>query len=162
MKAAFSMLTAIFFMLLISMLMLLVSNTTATLFQQSTSSYQKEQASLLAYSYKNLALLAIQKHAFHNNTCLQSLTFNPPNPQDYHITIKLQYLSIDNNITCPTALYQRTYNPNTPIQAFVIIDTFVSYYPSMRLDTLALEKKNIDTSTAKNTFHHRSLEPLEN
>ena len=158
-SAVLAMLTAIFFMVLISMMMLLVSNTTAMLFQQTTSNYQKEQASLLAYSYKNLALLAIKKHAFHNNTCLQSLTFKPKNSQNYHITLQLQYIGIDKNITCPTALYQST-NTFTTSQSSVIIDTFVSYVPSMRLNTLAIEKKSINTTTLKNTFHHRSLEPL--
>lgn len=157
MRPAFSLLSALFLMVLVSTLMLLVTNTTATQFEQTTSNYRKEQASLLAYSYTRFAQLAIQKHNFYNNTCLESIHLTPENLEAYHITITLQYIGIDANISCPTALYQPTEYTLNPS---VLIDISVSYYPTTRLNTLAIEKKDVDTHIPKSVFYFRSLKAL--
>jgi hypothetical protein len=150
------MLTAIFMMLLVSMILLLLSNTTATLFSQSTDNYKKEQASLLATSYTEFALLAIEQHHFYNNHCLEHISLLPEEPEGYQIDIQLHYLGLESNISCPPALWKN----DKSLESSVLIDTFVRYISSTRLDTLALEKNPISSDTQRRTFHLRSLKKL--
>jgi hypothetical protein len=157
MSKAFSLLTTLFIMLLVSMLMLLLSNISTTLFTQLTDSYKKEQASLLAISYSDFALWQIRQDGFQNNRCIERITLIPTHQQDYQIDIRLHYIGLDENISCPTASYQpHGYH----LEPSVSIETTVSYLLASTLDTLAQKNKPITTQTPRIKFYLRSLKKL--
>ena len=118
MRKAFSLITAIFVMFLMSSVAVLVFNLTGKSIQETGTQYRKEQAALLARSYTEYAILAIQGHDMTNNGCLRTLTgvinFTDVNGSiqqagandgsGYRVTARMRYLGLPAGIACPNSV----------------------------------------------------------
>ncbi len=154
-KKAFSMITAIFVIVIMATVTSLIMNVTGKTVKSTTQQYQKEQASILARSYTELAILNIL-YTDRDNTCftssLENVDGGKNSPGGYDIAINVKYIG---NATllgnCSTAT-DTTILPNN-INGFdktvsLIIDTYVKY------------KDFDDPSNRDITFHRRTLQKL--
>jgi len=116
MRNAFSMLTAIVVIVLMAGITALVMNLSGKIVTETTSQYRKEQAMLLAKSYTEFAILAIQGHNMQANGCLRTLTgiinstqYDTANNgganrgEGYRITVRLRYVGLPLSINCKKA-----------------------------------------------------------
>ena len=144
MRKAFSLVTAIFVMFLMATVAGLVFNLTGKSIQETGTQYRKEQAALLARSYTEYAILAIQGHDMATNGCLRIITgiinYTDINGTaqaggantgaGYRTTVRMQYVGLPPGIICPTAGFlennagQRTTTVGIPS---VLIDVNVRY-----------------------------------
>jgi type II secretory pathway pseudopilin PulG len=138
MRKAFSLVTAIVTIVIIASLFALVSSLAGKITKETTAQYRKEQAMLLAKSYTEFALLAIQGHDTLRNGCLNTIVgdidttaFNQSFPgaarngAGYRTRVNLRYIGIDCSTTPPTiAPY---IGASTATSAGVIVDVVVRY-----------------------------------
>jgi type II secretory pathway pseudopilin PulG len=141
-KRAFSMITAIFVIIMMATLASLIQNITGKTIKATTQQYQKEQATLLARSYTELAILYATGYDRSPNNCLNNIKGNFGSPENrYKIEIKIRY--IDEN---STAIQTCTKNNQTSIS--LLIDTYIHY-------------KDFDEPTNRTkTFHRRTLQKI--
>ncbi len=103
MRKGFSLLTAIVVMVLMAGITASVMNISGKVIKETTSQYRKEQAVLLAKSYTEFAILAIQGHDMTTNGCLRGINglvnnIIPGSPANansgtgYQVNIQLQYI----------------------------------------------------------------------
>ena len=177
MRSAFSMIMAIFVIVIMAGLLALVSSLSGKIVKETTAQYRHEQAALLAKSYTEFAILAIQGHQMSagGNNCLQTVTANNDNPtvvlngQDYRIDIKMQYIGLrPRGIGCPATADAGTKHKSlghqsaagtasTSNDVSVTIDVYVQYHDMDIVDALG----GSATSTAPwVTFHRRTLQRL--
>ena len=177
MRSAFSMIMAIFVIVIMAGLLALVSTLSGKTVKETTAQYRHEQAALLAKSYTEFAILAIQGHQMSagGNNCLRTVTANNGNPtvvlngQDYRIDIKIQYIGLrPRGIGCPpTALavtghrslgHQTTAGaPTTSTDVSVTIDVYVQYHDMDIVDALG---GTAGPDAPWVTFHRRTLQRL--
>ena len=153
-KRAFSMVTAIFVIFIMSSITALIMNVSNKTVKSTTQQYQKEQASLLARSYTELAMLyVIHYDRVANNGCIETINGSFGDPDNlYRVNINLQY--IGNSFLLPNCgtditPYWNVSNPtgfNSTIS--LIIDVYVSY------------KDFDDPSNRDVTFHRRTVQRL--
>lgn len=144
MRKAFSLVTAIFVMFMMASVAGLVFNLTGKSIQETGTQYRKEQAALLARSYTEYAILAIQGHDMTTNGCLRTITGTvnytdingttqtggANNGAGYRVTTRLRYMGLPAGIVCPNdgqiepTVSQRTTSVGIPS---VLIDVNIRY-----------------------------------
>jgi len=154
MRKAFSMLTAITVMVMMAGLAAMVFSISGKIVKQTTAQYRTEQAMLLAKSYTEFAILAIQGHNMTANGCLQTITgivnstqFDTANAgasdngEGYKVTVRMQYIGLPASIACAVN------TPSTSQDTSVIIDVNVRYKDPDAVDTSATQWINYERRT---------------
>jgi len=154
MRKAFSLLTAIVVIVLMAGVTSLVLNTAGKIVKETTGQYRKEQAILLAKSYTEYAILAIQGHNMAVNGCLTTITgivnstaidtanANGANDgEGYLVTVRLQYIGLPAGIACASN------TPSTSNDTSVIVDTNVRY-------------RELDNTSRLVNYNRRTLQRL--
>ena len=153
-KRAFSMVTAIFTIVIMASLTALIMNVTGKTIKETTMQYQKEQATLLARSYTELALLYVSGFDRTLGDCLQTLNGTYGANDEYNIQVEISYLrgqSTDALTSCPASRVQDI--PNTTASPLdrtlsIFVDVFVRY-------------KDYDDPSDRNiTFYKRTLQRI--
>ncbi|MBD3794903.1 MAG: type II secretion system protein [Epsilonproteobacteria bacterium] len=155
-KRAFSMVTAIITIVFMATLTALIMNVTSKTLQATSIMYQKEQASLLARSYTELAVLYVSGYErTPNSGCVETInsTFGE-NGNLYTITSTIKYIgnSANNNLPCTTSNILASWssvNSGFDQTLSIVIDTYVKYK--------ILDDTNINRDV---TFHRRTLQKL--
>jgi len=153
-RDGFSMVTAIFVMFVMASLTALIMNITGKTVKSTTQQYQKEQASLLARSYTELAMLyVINYDRTANNNCLQDINATFGDSSNLY-TIRTTMKYIGNSVLLPNcgANLTPTWSVNSPTgfdsTISIIIDVYINY-------------KDFDDPTDRNiTFHRRTIQKL--
>lgn len=105
MRKAFSLLTAIVVIVLMAGVTSAVMNLSGKVTKETSTQYRKEQAILLAKSYTEFAILAIQGHDMLANGCLRRVNglvnnIIPGSPANanagtgYRVSVRLQYIGL--------------------------------------------------------------------
>jgi len=165
-KKAFSMVTAIFVIIIMAVLSSLIMNVTGKTLKATTVQYQKEQATLLARSYTELAIMYVLYYD-RNTTgnCLETITdhFGEAFPNGYDIKMDLHYIGNSTLLNgCGRTLSKVGTTDGTWTDNFsefdktisLVVDTYVSYKDYD--DPSALASVN-DRNT---TYHRRTLQKL--
>ncbi len=173
MKPAFSMITAIFVIVIMAGLLALVSSLSGKIVKETTAQYRKEQAALLAKSYTEFAILAIQGSNMGTNPCLRTITADinsldgatntngVADGEGYHVEVKMQYIGLRNTgISCNAVSsghgslgHQTTATTaTTSNDVSVTVDVYVQYHDLGMIDSG-------DTGTWV-THHRRTLQKL--
>jgi len=138
MRKGFSLITAIVVMVLMAGITASVMNISGKVTKETSSQYRKEQSILLAKSYTEFAILAIQGHDMTNNRCLRGVNglinnIIPGSPANanvgtgYRVNIYLQYIGLPAAITCPNNRVLDSASPSTTPNTSVLIDVSVRY-----------------------------------
>lgn len=151
-KKAFSMVTAIVTIVIMASLTALIMGVTGKTIKATTQQYQKEQASLLARSYTELALLYVSSYdRITNANCMENISahFGPTYPNGYDIETKIHYIGQESSLTgCGTAITKLNGTTGFDNTMSIIIDVYVHY-------------RDLDDPLNRNiTFHRRSLQKL--
>ena len=168
-KKAFSMVTAIFVIVIMAVVSSLIMNVTGKTLKATTVQYQKEQATLLARSYTELAIMYVlyyDRNATIPRSCLETITdhFGQASPNGYDIRMDIHYIgnttllegctktlskvagSTGGTWTKKDSLFDTTLS--------LVIDTYVSYKDYDDPSALAsVDDRNI-------TYHRRTLQKL--
>ena len=150
-KKAFSMVTAIITIVIMATLTSLIMGVTGKTMKATTQQYQKEQATLLARSYTELALMYVSSYDRTGGDCMENVTahFGEPFPLGYDITTRIQYIGKASSLTgCTSVIATLNGVSGFDETMSIIVDTYVRYRD---LD----DPLNRDT-----TFHRRSLQKL--
>lgn len=136
MRKAFSLLTAIVVIVLMAGVTAMVFNTAGKIVKETTTQYRKEQAILLAKSYTEYAILAIQGHDMAANGCLRTITgqvnstqFDKTNPganangDGYTVTARMYYIGLPAAVACPN----NNLGASTSNDLSVVVDVNVRY-----------------------------------
>jgi len=150
-RDGFSMVTAIFVIFIMASLTALIMNVTSKTVKETTQQYQKEQASLLARSYTELAMLYVINHDRSNN-CIEEIhaTFGDPSNL-YTIDVNLQYIGSSILFpNCNKLIYDLSPTNSIGFNSTIsiIIDVYVKY------------KDFDDPSNRDITFHRRTVQKL--
>lgn len=135
MRKAFSLFTAIVVLVLMAGVATLVMNISGKVVKETTAQYRKEQAVLLAKSYTEFAILAIQGRNMKTNGCLRTITgivnstvLNQANPngadigEGYRVTVRMRrYIGLPADLNCTVNTL------TTSGDASVLIDVNVRY-----------------------------------
>jgi len=151
-KKAFSMVTAIFVIFIMSSLTALIMGVTSKTVKSTTQQYRKEQATLLARSYTELAMLYVINYN-RSSGCLDTInaTFGDPNNL-YTIRTNIKYIgNVNLSLNCSsniTPLWNVANLTGFDSTISLIIDVYVTY-------------KDFDDLTDRNiTFHRRTVQKL--
>lgn len=166
MRKAFSILTAIVVIVMMAGVTALVMNLSGKIVSETTAQYRKEQAILLAKSYTEFAILAIQGHNMQANGCLTTITgivnstqFDTANSgaanngEGYRVTARIQYTGLPASIACAS----NTASTSTDVS--VLVDVNVRYKD---LDTVGLIIANGGSATDAPwvNYNRRTLQKL--
>jgi type II secretory pathway pseudopilin PulG len=165
-KKAFSMVTAIFVIVIMAVVSSLIMNMSSKTLKATTVQYQKEQATLLARSYTELAIMYVL-HYDRNTTvsCLETISdhFGPASPDGYDIKMNLYYIGNSTLLSgCNNTLEPVTGTNGTWTNNFsqfdktisLVVDTYVSYKDYDDPSALAsVMDRNI-------TYHRKTLQKL--
>ena len=186
MRPAFSMITAIFVIVIMAGLLAMVSNLAGKITKETGAQYRKEQAMLLAKSYTEFAILAIQGHQMNDVdiNCLNRFTADinslevdganangVTDGEGYRVEVSLQYIGLrQQGINCPATSVNSTGHKSfghheTSARTIsndvsVTVDVYVMYHD---MDVVAAIQKSggtVDTSTPWVTYHRRTLQKL--
>jgi len=161
-RKAFSMITAIFVIVLMASISALIMNVSGKTIKATTLQYQKEQASILARSYTELAIMYVlyyDRNSTVGGDCIETINdhFGDPFPNGYEININLHYIGngeLLNGCTktlSPIAGTEGTWS-NTDSGFYttvsLMIDTYISY-------------KDFDNPSNKDiTYYRRTIQKL--
>ena len=152
-KKAFSMVTAIFTLIIMSSLTAMIMSVTGRTIKETTQQYQKEQATLLARSYTELAILYVSSYDRTSGGCIETITGQYGANDEYNIQVEIQYLggTITNLGGCPLSRVEII--PETPGSELdrtlsIIVNVFIRY------------KDYDDPSNRNITFHRRTLQRI--
>ena len=165
-RRAFSMLVAIFVIMILSLVASYIFYANSTTAKVGQLQYQREQAMLLARSYTEYAVLAIQGHnRVVNNNCVNEIDTdigaNPAQGQGFRVIVKISYIGnqkyiqycgaktaqlADPDITDPT-------KPEDTLMA--IVDVYVKYK-----DIQHQGLNNAGNNIPWHTYHRRSLQKI--
>ena len=151
MRAAFSMITAIFVMMIMASVGALVMSTSGKIVKSTTAQYQHEQAILYAKSYTEFAIMAVTAHDRGAN-CLQTIRGNigssPITGDGYRIRTHIAYIGLPAVINKCVPIRRLSINvttASTPLT--IIIDAYVDY-------------KDPDNTTQWRTVHRRTVQKI--
>jgi type II secretory pathway pseudopilin PulG len=154
-KKAFSMMLAIATIVIMGTLTTLIMNVAGKTMKATTQQYQKEQATLLARSYTELALLYVSSYdRSASGDCLQTIVGDYGEPNNlYKIQTEIRYIGKASELvgcgrTIPTT---PLFNKGTGFDETmsIIVDVYIRY------------KDFDDLTTDRNvTFHRRTLQKL--
>jgi cell division protein FtsI/penicillin-binding protein 2 len=162
-REAFSMVTAIFVIFIMASLTALIMNVTSKTVKLTTQQYQKEQASLLARSYTELAMLyVINYDRVANNNCIEDIdgSFGDTNNL-YTIHTHIQYIGNSELLpNCGTNITP-SWNVSSPVgfdsTLSIVIDVYVRYKDFDDPSALSITEGGIDRNI---TFHRRTVQKL--
>ena len=166
-KKAFSMVTAIFTIVIMASLTSLIMNVTGKTIKETTAQYQKEQASLLARSYTELAIL----YALHRDRAVNGC-INTINAQFgelgnlYDITVNIQYAGNTGNV--PTATCDiigggangGSWPPNGDLSFDSTVSLLIDVYIFYKDIDHPLNNDADTTNDISKTFHRRTVQRL--
>ena len=138
-REAFSLLMAIVVMVIMGSVALLITNMTGKLIKETTTQYQREQATLLANSYTEYAVMAVTANDRAVN-CLRTIngTWN-----GYSARIEIAYIGDAATVGSCAATRKLSTTVTTPTtQLTIIIDAYIDY-------------RDLDSPTAPNLVYHR-------
>lgn len=154
MRQAFSMFIAIVVVVLMASITALVMSLSGKIVKETTAQYRKEQAMLLAKSYTEFAILAIQGHNMQANGCLETITgiinstvLNQANPdgankgEGYKVTVRIQYIGLPADIACAVN------TPSTSGDTSVLVDVNVRYKDPDAIDVASAPWINFSRRT---------------
>ena len=161
-RKAFSMLTAIFVIVLMATVAMLVMNLSGKIVKETTAQYQKEQATLLAKSYTEYAIMAVMSNDRNATDCIENIDgrigASVNTGQGYLINTRVAYIS-DNDATngssvstCAATRILNSSGITTPESALnIIVDVYVRYRDP--------DHPNI-ASAPWVTYHRRTLQKI--
>jgi len=181
-RSAFSMITAIFLILIMASLLALVSTLSGHITKQTTNFYRKEQAALLAKSYTEYAILAIQGHNLFNNRCLRTINSITDlngganaaainNGSGYRVEVEIQYIGMPAGVGCnqtAVSVYGHRSlgrqegipnDTNTP-HMYATIDVYVMYHDTDFVDSEVSQGNVIGNGSRWRTYHRRTVQKL--
>lgn len=163
MKPAFSMITAIFVILLLSTVGAYIVNTAGKMVKTTTIQYYKEQSSLLAKSYTELAIMGALSNSVTNTNCLETINGdvgnNPENGEGYRIETRLSYIG-DETLACTGTDSIISNEDTTPEnQFYVMVDVFVRYRDFDVIGAILDGGGDLD-DVPWVTYHRRTLQRL--
>jgi len=155
MKKGFSLLVAIFTIILLSLVASYIFYLTSTVTKVGNLQYKKEQAMLLARSYTEYAILAIQGHD-RNTTgnCLEEIKANigdSLNGNGFNVLVKINYIGNEKYVNMCTNVIAKLDDNNSEDTLSALIDVYVRYKESFYLDK---------TVAPWVTYHKRSLQKI--
>jgi len=181
-KKAFSMITAIFLILIMASLLALVSSLSGKVTKQTTNFYRKEQAALLAKSYTEFAILAIQGKNFFGNSCLTSIDSITDlrgganagaiaSGNGYRVETRIQYIGLPAAINClaparslagHTSMGRQEAVANDTItpHLYATIDVYVMYHDTDFADREAAANNAVTNRSRWRTYHRRTVQKL--
>ena len=163
-KKAFSMITAIFTIIIMASVTSLIMNVTGKTIHETSAQYQKEQASLLARSYTELAIL----YAIHRDRtagCINTINAKfGENSNLYDIVVHIQYAGNQDNVppaNCSKIIgtdgnWATALNIGFDATVSLLVDVYIKYKD---ID----HPLNNDTDTTNDvfkTFHRRTLQRI--
>ncbi len=156
MKKGFSLLVAIFTIILLSLVASYIFYASSTVSKVGNLQYQKEQAMLLARSYTEYAILAIQGHNRDNSgNCVESINANlGPNPtigEGYRVIVKIYYIGNDKYLKNCTNIVAKLNDSNSADTLMALIDVYVKYKDLLHPNKAAAPWI---------TYHKRSLQKI--
>lgn len=172
MRQAFSLFTAIIIMMMMASISVLVFDTAGKITSETTGQYRKEQSRLLAKSYTEFAILAIQEHGF-GTDCLRTITANIDSldgnsnsngverGEGYYVEVKIQYIGLDASVSCNAvtsgfgSLGRLATSTSSDLSA--TIDVYVQYHDLSVVDALG---GTADSEDPWITYHRRTLQKL--
>jgi len=157
------MVTAIFVIFIMASLTALIMNVTSKTVKTTTQQYQKEQASLLARSYTELAMLyAINYDRVSNNNCIENINATFGDASNLY-TIKTHMQYIGNSQLLPNCGTNITpiWNVSNPVgfdsALSIVIDVYVTYKDFDDPSALSVALGGLDRNI---TFHRRTVQKL--
>lgn len=153
-RKAFSMLTAIIVLILMATVAMLIMNVSGKIVKETTAQFQREQASLLAKSYTEYAIMAVTANDRNNTTnCLRDIDgdvgSDPDNGAGYQVRVRIAYIGNATEVgNCtPIRVFSNSVlTVNTPLN--IIVDAYVEY------------KDPDNTSGPWITYHKRTLQKI--
>ncbi len=128
-RRAFSMLVAIFTILILSLVSSYIFYSSATINKEGEVQYQKEQAILLARSYTEYAVMAIEANDYNTN-CIDNINAtigtDPSMGMGYLVEVKIRYIGNSKYITKCQRIMESIPSTDTDTLS-VIIDVYVKY-----------------------------------
>jgi len=188
MRKAFSMVTAIFLIVIMATISVLVFNLSGKMVKSTTLQYRHDQASFLARSYTELAILAVINHERNATTkCVQTIsgvvnglvpngavTGNSADGSGYQVNTYIYYLG--NNLNQANITNKYWLNKNLPIitdynntspaladsVAAIIVDVYVKYKDPAVVAAYTTANGVAPTTTQIPwiTYHRRSLQKI--
>jgi hypothetical protein len=153
-REAFSLLIAIFTILLLSLVASYIFYASSIVSKSGGLQYQREQSIILARSYTEYAVMALQANK-RDTTCTKEIRANIGNPNSgngYKILVKISYIGNKKYLTkCTNAIAKL--NNSDPDTLSAIIDVYVMYK-----DALHPDKSN--PNTPWQTYHRRSIQKI--
>jgi uncharacterized membrane protein YeiB len=168
-KRAFSMVTAIFVIFVMSSVAMLIMNITGKTVKATTQQYQKEQASLLARSYTELAILYVINYDRTTATpnCLETITdhFGEAGDNGYNIIVDIKYIGNDVLLDgCAKTILSNgsvgVASDTSNIATWSETATGFDRTISLIIDTFVTYKDFDDPSNRDITFYRRTLQKL--
>ena len=151
-RDGFSMVTAVLVIIIMASITALIMNLSSKTLKVTTVQYQKEQASLLARSYTELAMLYVINHDRSSNNCIESIDASFGDPNNLY-TIKTNIKYIGNKqlqLNCPANISDINSSNMTRFNSTVslVIDVYITY-------------KDFDDPSDRNiTFYRRTVQKL--
>ena len=152
-KKAFSMITAIFVIVLMAFMTSMIMNVTGKTVKATTLQYQKEQATLLARSYTELAIMyALYYDRNSTGDCLETITdhFGAASPDGYDVEMQLHYVgntTLLNGCSKTIGTWSET-TTGFDRTVSLMVDTYITY-------------KDYDDPSDRNiTYHRKTLQKL--
>jgi len=161
-KKAFSMITAIFVIVLMAFITSMIMNVTGKTVKATTLQYQKEQATLLARSYTELAImyaLYYDRNATVLGSCLETIKdhFGAASPDGYEIEMQLHYVGNSTLLKgCNKTLSPLSGTTGTWTETANGFDRTIS----LMVDTYITYKDYDDPSDRNITYHRKTLQKL--
>jgi type II secretory pathway pseudopilin PulG len=172
MRKGFSLITALVVIVLMAGVTAMVFNTAGKIVKETTTQYRKEQAVLLAKSYTEYAILAIQGHDMAANGCLRTITgqvnstqFNGVNAganangDGYTVTVRMYYIGLPPAVACPVVNDLDNANPSTNQDLSVLVDVNVRYRDPDQVAAL-LTNGGVATDAPWINYNRRTLQRL--
>jgi len=163
-RKGFSLLTALFLIVMMSGVSALVMSLSGKMVKETTNLYQKEQATLLAKSYTELAIMSVMSND-RNGTgkCINAIdavvkpkgatdaSLTGDNGMDYRVRVRISYIGADRDISSCSAISQLG-NPSAGSDELnIIVDAYVEYKDISQEDLSA---------SPWITYHRRTLQKI--
>jgi len=160
MRAAFSMITAIFVIVLMASVAAFVMNLSGKVVQETTAQYRKEQAILYAKSYTEFAIMAATAQDCAPAEITAEIGNDTEQGDGYHIIVQTHYIGA--NSGCPNTIrLGNADNVNTPssVGGVILVDVFVRYRNPE--DENAINNEDWSMRNRRGiTYHRRTLQRL--
>ena len=160
-KRGFSLLVAIFVIVMLSLVAAYIFYAATHIAKEGQIQYQREQAILLARSYTEYAVMAIEGHDRDaTNNCLTKIDANigtPHNGQGYKIEVRIRYIGNNKYINmCNSSDIVANLSDTKEDTLFAIIDVYVKYKDILHRNIGTVYESYIPWQT----YHKRSIQKI--